>query len=179
MTTGQEREKAITFPFSKTAELVIGYSNSEARKRHNSFLSTNHLILGLVKAALGGNKTIVESFLTVNISKFSLLSLWTEVARKTPEGNSTTEELAPLPLYSKVLKFAAEEAQISGDTEIRPIHILTGLIRQEVNLANPKSRSLTSQDKSGDYQIDSLRMLARNNYYQGRCKDEDKDLGKK
>jgi ATP-dependent Clp protease ATP-binding subunit ClpA len=173
MTLRKEQEKVAMLPFSRTAESVIQHSRNEARKHRNSYLSTDHLALGLVQAALKNGETIAEFFHVLGVDK---LSLWNEAVKKVSNGSSAVENLTETPLYTKVLKWAAEEAQRSGDTETRPIHILIGFIRQEVSITNSSYPSLITRGKP---QIDTLRMLTRNRYYLGRCKDEDKYFGKK
>lgn len=160
MVAGQEQEKSIAaYPLSATAIKSIAYSRKEAITLHNGYLHDEHLILGLLKTAEENEGITTHLFDILGIDRENRERLWIETARKMPKGNSASIELTPTPLYIKILKLAAEETKRSGENEIRPIHILIGLIRQGISYRTYK---ILPQNNSGINQVERLRDLARN-----------------
>jgi ATP-dependent Clp protease ATP-binding subunit ClpA len=156
MTLGIEQEKNTTYPFSETAKRVFEYAKINAQKHKNLYLSTDHLILGLVIAANIKEGIASDLFNDLNID---IGRLQKRAEKKMYEGNSTAIDPKLTPSCQKVFELAALEIKKSGDTKIRPVHILIGLLQHGML---PTHQPL-SQQKT-DYYVYRLRNTARNQF---------------
>jgi ATP-dependent Clp protease ATP-binding subunit ClpA len=156
--TTVERNKSTMPPLSGGAKSIMESCKMYAIANHNLYLSTDHLMYVFANSAEEKKGLIHDVFLKLGIDSTNLLA---EALRKKIKGNSMVADPTPTYAYNKVLLFAAEEMDRSGETKIDLFHILTGLIRYETRVTNSGYPSLTPRGKSGETQVDSLRLLAK------------------
>ncbi|KAA0259072.1 ATP-dependent Clp protease ATP-binding subunit [Deferribacter autotrophicus] len=113
--------------FSERARRVILFSREEAEKLMNSYIDTEHLLIGLLKDK---NSVPTEIF---NRRGFNTTTLIKEIENLTGDGkNLMIKGSIPFsPLARKVLEYAVEEANLLNHKYINPEHILLGLMKEK------------------------------------------------
>ncbi|MGA1846054.1 ATP-dependent Clp protease ATP-binding subunit [Deferribacter abyssi] len=113
--------------FSERARRVILFSREEAEKLMNSFIDTEHLLIGLLKDKNGVPCEIFSR------RGFNTTTLIKEIENLSGEGkNLMIKGSIPFsPLARKVLEYAVEEANLLNHKYINPEHILLGLMKEK------------------------------------------------
>ena len=114
------------------AKQVILYSQEEAKKLHENYVSTEHVLLGLMRdPACLGAQILNEHCGT------SLDTVRSEVAKHVKDGPGYNEALGMqlTPRGKRVIDLSYEEAKQAGGREVGSEHILLGLIAEVDGLA--------------------------------------------
>ena len=108
------------------AEQVLALARKEAGRLNHNFVSTSHLLLGLIKLAQGTAFYCLQK-LGVNLEDTRIA-----VEKRTLPGleDTPTVDAPYTPRSKKVLKYAMEEATALAHTYVGTEHILLGLIRE-------------------------------------------------
>ncbi|MGH9172480.1 MAG: Clp protease N-terminal domain-containing protein [Acidimicrobiales bacterium] len=122
------------------AKRVIEIAGREAASLSHDFTGTEHILLGLV---LCEDDVASRLLATHGIVAEQVRG---RVARASGLGSETSEYSNSLTARAKqVLSLAGREADLLGDDNVRPEHLLLGIIRQETGVA-----ALVLQDKGID-----------------------------
>jgi len=116
--------------YTEKARRVIFFARYEASQFGQSYIETEHLLMGLLRE----DKALTNRFLRSHAS--------VEAIRKQVEANTAIREKIPtsvdLPLSNeckRVLAYAAEEAERLGHKHIGTEHLLLGLMREDNSFA--------------------------------------------
>ncbi len=116
--------------FSERARKVIFFSQEEAGRLGQNCVSTEHLLLGLLRE----NDTVAARI--IERLGFDLIRIRGEVDRRAPCGEERPgQEMCLVPDAKQVIDFAYEEAQRIDNRYIGTEHILLGLIRDSEGVA--------------------------------------------
>ena len=116
--------------YTTVARRVIFMARYEASQFGASAIETEHLLLGLFRE----EKSILTRFFPAHTS-IDFIRKQIEERVVIREKISTSVEI-PLSVESlNVLKYAAEEAESLAHSNIKPEHLLLGLLREENSLA--------------------------------------------
>ena len=115
--------------FSETAQNVIKLGGEEAQRLSHDHLSTELLLLGLIKEEGMAYKVLVE--LDVN-----LVDLFSNIESVIGRGEGTPEEITLSPRANKVLELAYNSARELGFNYVGSEHILLGIIKEGESLAS-------------------------------------------
>lgn len=114
---------------SAESEKVLAIARHEAAGLHQEFTGTEHLLLGL----LAGDDDIAAPLL----SRHGIVAVEVRAQVARPgSGRNGSENAQPLTARAKqVLSLASDEAEALDDDEVRPEHLLLGIIRQASGVA--------------------------------------------
>ncbi len=116
--------------FTERARRVISYAQEEARRLGENYVSTEHLLLGLLRESAG---TAVRVLQQLGVSPDQLRM---EVERQVSRGEvRDAQEMQLTPRAKRVIDLAYDEARHLNDSYIGTEHLLLGLIREEEGLA--------------------------------------------
>jgi hypothetical protein len=116
--------------FTERARKVVFFAQQEAQRFGESYVSTEHLLLGLVKEADSIAARVLDRM------GVSLSRLQTEVERQLPRGDArATQEMQLTPRAKRVIDLAYDEARQLSNNYIGTEHLLLGLIREGEGLA--------------------------------------------
>jgi hypothetical protein len=106
---------------------VTTLSILETQRKHQDFVSTEQLLLALIRHNSG---TVAAIFESANIS---LATTREDFDREIPSGTTVRppHAYATTPQYQAVFEYAAEEARMMGNDFIDLEHILLGLMRDQ------------------------------------------------
>jgi ATP-dependent Clp protease ATP-binding subunit ClpC len=111
--------------FTERARRVVVYAQEEARVLNQSYIGTEHLLLGLIREEDG---TAVKVFRTLNVSPEDIRSQVEELGgfgAHRPEGH-----IPFTPRAKKVLELSLRESLQLGHNYIGTEHILLGMVRE-------------------------------------------------
>ncbi len=114
--------------FSENAQNVIKLGGEEAQRLSHDHLSTELLLLGLLKEEGMAYNVLVE--LGVNI-----VDLFSNIESVIGRGEGTPEEITLSPRAKKVLELATNSARELGFNYVGSEHILLGIIKEGASLA--------------------------------------------
>jgi ATP-dependent Clp protease ATP-binding subunit ClpC len=115
--------------FSEEAQNVIKLGGEEAERLSHDHLTTELLLLGLIKEEGMAYKVLVE--LGINI-----VDLFSSVESLIGRGEGTPEEISLSPRANKVLELAFNSARELGFNYVGSEHILLGIIKEGESLAS-------------------------------------------
>jgi len=116
--------------FTERARKVVFYAQEEAQKFGEGYVSTEHLLLGLVREADSVAARVLEK-LGVNLSRIRA-----EVEKQLPRGDARpNQEMTLTPRAKRVIDLAYDEARNLNNNYIGTEHLLLGLIREGDGLA--------------------------------------------
>lgn len=116
--------------FTERARKVVFYAQEEAQKFGEGYVSTEHLLLGLVRESDSVAARVLER-LGVSLSRIRQ-----EVERQLPRGDSRpTQDMTLTPRAKRVIDLAYDEARNLNNSYIGTEHLLLGLIREGDGLA--------------------------------------------
>ncbi|ADU64999.1 ATP-dependent Clp protease ATP-binding subunit [Desulfurispirillum indicum] len=113
--------------FTERARRIIIIARQEAARLQQGSISTEHLLLGIIKDNGGiGVNVIKRMGININILKL-------EIEKYLPIGRNTIMD-ADIPFSAqskKVLEYAVEEAKLTNQNYVADEHILIGLMREQ------------------------------------------------
>ena len=116
--------------FTERARKVVFFAQEEAQKFGEGYVSTEHLLLGLVREQDSVAARVLER-LGVGLNKIR-----TEVERQLPKSDArTNQDMSLTPRAKRVIDLAYDEARNLNNNYIGTEHLLLGLIREGDGLA--------------------------------------------
>ncbi len=116
--------------FTERARKVVFYAQEEAQKFGESYISTEHLLLGLVRERDCFGAQVLERM------GVSLNKIRSEVEKQLPRReHKPTQEMTLTPRAKRVIDLAYDEARNLNNNYIGTEHLLLGLIREGDGLA--------------------------------------------
>ena len=116
--------------FTERARKVVFYAQEEAQKFGEGYVSTEHLLLGLVRESDSVAARVLERL------GVSLGRIRQEVEKQLPRGDArATQEMTLTPRAKRVIDLAYDEARNLNNSYIGTEHLLLGLIREGDGLA--------------------------------------------
>src|SRR6266568_7170149 len=115
--------------FTDAARQAVVLAQDEARTLRHNYIGTEHLLLGLLRE--GG-----VAARTLDAFDVTLEEVQAQVARIVGQGDEVAKGQIPFtPRAKKVLELSLREALANGDNNIRPDHILLGLVAEGEGVA--------------------------------------------
>lgn len=116
--------------FTERARKVVFYAQEEAQKFGEGYVSTEHLLLGLVREPDSVAARVLDRM------GVSLSRVRAEVEKQLPRGDARqSQEMALTPRAKRVIDLAYDEARNLNNNYIGTEHLLLGLIREGDGLA--------------------------------------------
>lgn len=116
--------------FTERARKVVFYAQEEAQKFGEGYVSTEHLLLGLVRESDSVAARVLEKL------GVSLARIRAEVEKQLPRGDARpTQDMTLTPRAKRVIDLAYDEARNLNNNYIGTEHLLLGLIREGDGLA--------------------------------------------
>lgn len=116
--------------FTERARKVVFYAQEEAQKFGEGYVSTEHLLLGLVRESDSVAARVLEK-LNVTLNRVRA-----EVEKQLPRGDSRpNQDMSLTPRAKRVIDLAYDEARNLNNNYIGTEHLLLGLIREGDGLA--------------------------------------------
>lgn len=116
--------------FTERARKVVFYAQEEAQKFGEGYVSTEHLLLGLVRESDSVAARVLEK-LNISLSKIRA-----EVEKQLPRGDARpSQDMTLTPRAKRVIDLAYDEARNLNNNYIGTEHLLLGLIREGDGLA--------------------------------------------
>lgn len=118
--------------YTEKARRVIFYARYEASRLGGAAITSEHLLLGLMRE----DESLLKHLLSKN-GKASVEDLRREVEKRVPSGDPVSQKVElPLALETKrVLMFAHEESENLKHHHIGTEHLLLGLSREKSSIA--------------------------------------------
>jgi ATP-dependent Clp protease ATP-binding subunit ClpA len=152
--------------FTERARRVVFYAQEEAGRLGENFITSEHLLLGLLRE----NNSIAARIL--ERMGFSLDQIRSEVERQVTKGEGKFgQEMQLTPRAKRVIDLAYDEAKQLNNAYISTEHLLLGLIREGEGLAarilnklgigleRTRQEAANLQDTKGDDQLDQEMQL--------------------
>jgi len=115
--------------FTEQARKVVFYAQEEAIKFGEGYVSTEHLLLGLVREDHVGAAVLEQMGVSLNRVR-------AEVEKQLPRGDARpTQDMTLTPRAKRTIDLAFDEARNLGNNYIGTEHLLLGLIREGDGLA--------------------------------------------
>src|SRR5579884_2936981 len=116
--------------FTERARKVVFYAQEEAQKFGEGYVSTEHLLLGLVRESDSVAARVLEK-LSVSLNRIRA-----EVEKQLPRGDARpSQDMTLTPRAKRVIDLAYDEARNLNNNYIGTEHLLLGLIREGDGLA--------------------------------------------
>src|SRR5438874_12670500 len=116
--------------FTERARKVVFYAQEEAQKFGEGYVSTEHLLLGLLRESDGAAAKVLDK-LTVSAD-----FIRAEVEKQLPRGDARpSQDMTLTPRAKRVIDLAYDEARNLNNNYIGTEHLLLGLIREGDGLA--------------------------------------------
>jgi ATP-dependent Clp protease ATP-binding subunit ClpC len=116
--------------FTERARKVVFYAQEEAQKFGEGYVSTEHLLLGLVRESDSVAARVLEKL------GVSLTRIRAEVEKQLPRGDARpSQDMTLTPRAKRVIDLAYDEARNLNNNYIGTEHLLLGLIREGDGLA--------------------------------------------
>src|SRR5947209_1690847 len=116
--------------FTERARKVVFYAQEEAQKFGEGYVSTEHLLLGLVRESDSVAARVLEKL------GVSLNRIRAEVEKQLPRGDARpSQDITLTPRAKRVIHLAYDEARHLNNNYIGTEHLLLGLIREGDGLA--------------------------------------------
>jgi len=116
--------------FTERARRVVFYAQEEAGRLGENYVSTEHLLLGLVRESESMAGRILDRM------GVSLGRIRSEIERQVTRGdNKASQDMQLTPRAKRVIDLAYDEARQLNDNYIGTEHLLLGLIREGEGLA--------------------------------------------
>lgn len=113
--------------FTDRARRVMQLANQEAQRFNHEYISTEHILLGLIKEGSGVASSVLKN-LDVDLRKVRL-----EIERRIQSGPDmiTMGKLPQTPRAKKIIEYSMEEARGLHHNYVGTEHILLGLCRED------------------------------------------------
>ncbi len=116
--------------FTERARKVVFYAQEEAQKFGEGYVSTEHLLLGLVRESDSVAARVLDKL------GVSLGRIRSEVEKQLPRGDARpSQDMTLTPRAKRVIDLAYDEARNLNNNSIGTAHLLLGLIREGDGLA--------------------------------------------
>ncbi|MFI5387476.1 MAG: Clp protease N-terminal domain-containing protein [Fimbriimonadales bacterium] len=116
--------------FTERARKVVFHAQEEAQRFGEGYVSTEHLLLGLVRESEDTAAGVLKGM------GISLNRIRKEVENQLPRGDARpSQDMTLTPRAKRVIDLSYEEARNFGDNYIGTEHLLLGLIREGDGLA--------------------------------------------
>src|SRR5580658_7915294 len=116
--------------FTERARKVVFYAQEEAQRFGEGYVSTEHLLLGLVRESDSVAARVLEKL------GVSLNRIRSEVEKQLPRGDARpSQDMTLTPRAKRVIDLAYDEARTLENNYIGTEHLLLGLIREGDGLA--------------------------------------------
>ena len=116
--------------FTERARKVVFYAQEEAQKFGEGYVSTEHLLLGLVRESDSVAARVLDKL------GVSLTRIRAEVEKQLPRGDARpSQDMTLTPRAKRVIDLAYDEARNLNNNYIGTEHLLLGLIREGDGLA--------------------------------------------
>ncbi len=116
--------------FTERARKVVFYAQEEAQKFGEGYVSTEHLLLGLVRESDSVAAQVLEA-IGVSLNRIRI-----EVEKQVPRGDARpSSDMTLTPRAKRVIDLSYEEARGLGNNYIGTEHLLLGLLRERDGLA--------------------------------------------
>lgn len=121
--------------FTDRARKAMSLSNQEAHRLNYDFISTEHILLGIIKE----NQSCAAAFLKyagIDLKKVRLeVEKLVKIGTKINIGIINTCKLPQTPRAKKVIEYAIEEARNLNHNYVGTEHLLLGLLREQDGVA--------------------------------------------
>jgi hypothetical protein len=135
--------------FTESGRKVIFYAQEEAQRFGEGYISTEHILLGLIREPQFNAASIIVKM------GMSLNSVRQEVERQLPRGDARpNQDMTLTPRAKRVIDFAYDEARLLGSDCIDTEYLLLGLIREGEGLAGRVLKKLGIELENTREQID-------------------------
>ena len=119
--------------FTERSRKVVFYAQEEAQKLGEGYVSTEHLLLGLLRESDSVAMRILEN---MGYNAILIQDIVIEVERQLPRGNALAfQDMTLTPRAKRVIDLAYDEARFLNNNYIGTEHLLLGLIREGDGLA--------------------------------------------
>jgi ATP-dependent Clp protease ATP-binding subunit ClpC len=117
--------------FTEAARRTLFFARLEASESGSRVITTENLLLGLLREPKGLLSTILA------VARVTLADVREEILKRQPAGEkiSTSVEIPFSAETKRALIYAAEEADRLHHLDIRPEHLLLGVLREEGTIA--------------------------------------------
>lgn len=116
--------------FTERARKVVFYAQEEAAKFGEGYVSTEHLLLGLIKEPSPSVQAVLS------VMGVTPARIRAEVERQLPRGDSRkSQDMTLTPRAKRVIDLAYDETKYDDAQYLHDYHILLGLIREGDGLA--------------------------------------------
>ena len=130
MGSQEEIKQSMWQRFTERARKVVFYAQEEAQRFGEGYVSTEHLLLGLVRESDSVAARVLEK---LNVS---LNRIRAEVEKQLPRGDARpSQDMTLTPRAKRVIDLAYDEARNLNNNYIGTEHLLLGLIREGDGLA--------------------------------------------
>jgi ATP-dependent Clp protease ATP-binding subunit ClpA len=118
--------------FTERARKVMQLAKQEARGFDHEYISTEHILLGLVKEGSGVAANVLKN-LDIDLRKIRLEV--EKIVQAGPDDMVITEKRHPTPHAKKVIEHSIEEARNLNHNYVGTEHLLLGLLREQEGVA--------------------------------------------
>lgn len=117
--------------FTDRCRQAMRLANQEAERLNHEYMSTEHILLGLVKEGGGVAADLLKDF---DVQLHTVIEEVNKLLEKEAPV-SLGGRIPPTPRAKKVIEYAMEEARKLNDDYVGTEHILLGLLREEEGVA--------------------------------------------
>src|SRR4051812_13930911 len=116
---------------TERARKVMQLANQEAQRLNHEYISTEHILLGLVKEGSGTAANVLKN-LDIDLRKIRL-----EVEKIVQPGPDMVagRDLPQAPRAKKIIEYSMEEARKLNHNWVGTEHLLLGLLREQEGVA--------------------------------------------
>ncbi|MGO8673415.1 MAG: Clp protease N-terminal domain-containing protein [Capsulimonadaceae bacterium] len=119
--------------FTERARIVVFYAQEEAGRLSDNYVSTEHLLLGLLRVDNRFDSVAVRILDRIGVSREKIRS---ETERQTARGDGRPgQDMQLTPRAKRVIDLAYQEARLLNNNYIGTEHLLLGLIGEREGLA--------------------------------------------
>jgi uncharacterized protein (TIGR02246 family) len=128
---GHEREISMFERYTENARRVIFFARREASQYGSPRIETEHLLLGILKES----GVVLRGLFPANVSFAQIRDKIDSSATSDETPISLSVDMPLSEHCTKILRHAAEEADLLGDDRVGPEHLLLGTLREKTGLA--------------------------------------------
>lgn len=125
--------------FTERARKVIFFAHEEAAQLNEHYVSTEHLLLGVLKDPSEQLKFLLDEFDDSRNPGFVVkrirAEITTHILQKGAPRNKRTEEMALTPRAKRAIDLAYDEVRSMGVNYLHDTHLFLGLLRERDGLA--------------------------------------------
>lgn len=115
--------------FSESAQGVMDLAEEEAKRLNHNFISTGHLLLALVKSVPTAACQALSN-LAIDLTRIPV-----EIETLIRQSTSESSEPGLSSALKKAIELSIMEMKLTGGNEVKPEHMLLGLVRQSEGIA--------------------------------------------